>query len=285
LEVPVTDEHPIELSRVAADDALLDALGRGGRAPASAADDPAAVLLAAWRADLAADVPDAPDEPGWPPDALAGGLDVPVAPPRPRGRRLARIALAAAATVVVAAGLAISAHQAGPGSPLWPIARIIYPQQAEVLAAEHAIADARTAAADGRADDARRLLDVAWTHVGRIDDAAVAARLRAEIEETRRGLNATAVPATPGMPVPPLPSAGPSTMPSVPAPEPPAVGGTPVPAPPPPAPNPPLLPDLPLPDPPRLPDPLPPIPPLPPPLPIPPLPLPSLPSLPPVLPG
>jgi hypothetical protein len=284
--VRVTDEHPIEFGRVAADDALLDALGRGGPAPASAAGDPAAVLLAAWRTDLDADVPAVPDEPARLSDGPADRAGGPVVPARrTRGRRTARIALAAAAAVVVAAGLAISAHQAGPGSPLWPIARIIYPQQAEVLAAEHAIAGARSAAADGRADDARRLLDVASTHVGRIDDAAVAARLRAEIEQIRRGLTATAVPATPGLPVPPLPSAGPSAAPSVAAPEPPAVGGTPVPASPPPAADPPLVPDLPLPDPPRLPDPLPPVPPLPPPLPVPTLPLPSLPSLPPILPG
>jgi hypothetical protein len=65
-------EPPVDLAAVRADDALLDALGRGGPA---AQDDDLAALLAGWHADLSADLPDFDDLPA----VLAGVADAPTA--------------------------------------------------------------------------------------------------------------------------------------------------------------------------------------------------------------
>jgi hypothetical protein len=222
-----------EFSAIAADDALLDALGRGEPAPG---DDKLAGLMATWRADLdegpaefdpAAIVARLADEPalvsgadlsGEGPSDLSGDgpsgngakpvrTAVPVPPVRPRrwrpGRRAGRYLSGVAAALVLVAGLAVGAGTAGPESPLWPIARVLYPERAEVRLAEHTIALAREAAADGRYADAHRSLDRAAGTVRRIDDPRRADRLRTEIDRIRRSLPSTGVP---GVPAPPSPS-------------------------------------------------------------------------------
>ncbi|MGN9910339.1 anti-sigma-D factor RsdA [Phytohabitans sp. LJ34] len=256
-------EQPVSVAQIAADDRLLDALGRGEPVDDDLATDPAAAMLAAWRADL---------------DADEVFLDEPVsAPPLPAGdprrkRRLVQAILGAAAAAVFAVGLAITAHQAQPGSVLWPVSKVVYPQRAEVKAAEKAIADAREALAEGRPADARSLLATAAEHIARIDDRDTAARLRAEVDALLSTLNAATAPP----PAATTPAPGTSTPPPSPRTSPPGSSGGTKPAPPPeggdPAPEPStssggLLPDLPL------PTPL---------LPLPPLPLPTLP---PILPG
>jgi hypothetical protein len=265
-------EQVVGVAQIAADDRLLDALGRG-EAPEG---DAAVTMLAAWRADLASDV-----EEELPPPLSAGDprRKLPAGDPRPklpagdprRKRRLVQAILGAAAAAVVAVGLAVSAHQAQPGSPLWPVSKVVYPQRAEVVAAEKAIADARAAAAGGRIDEARALLATASAHIARIDDRATADRLRAEVEALLRDLAAASPPSPPAAPAPPGSSAGPVTpgaSPSAPAAPgakpPPADEGGPAPRPSPSSPDGPL-PDL--------------------PLPLPSLPLPSLPlpTLPPIL--
>jgi hypothetical protein len=220
-------EQPIGLDQIAADDLLLDALG-GGSTPES--DDPAVTMLAAWRADLSDGVPEASRPTPMP------------APDRSRQRRLTRMVLGAAAAAVFAAGLAVTAHQAQPGSPLWSVSKVVYPERSELVAAEKAIADARTAAAAGRDADARRLLATATTHVANIDDRAVADQLRKEIDAILRALASPPPPATPQASSP-RPTVAPTTPapaqpPATPAPAPssspsPSQGG--------------LLPDLPLP--------------------------------------
>jgi hypothetical protein len=196
---------------------------------------------------------------------------VPAGDPR-RKRRLVQAILGAAAAAVVSVGLGVSAHQAQPGSILWPVSKVVYPQRAEVKAAEKAIADAKVAFAEGRTADAQALLATALEHIARIDDEDTAARLRAEVETLLRTLSAATTP-----PPAPTPSAPPPTTPaprttrSAPGgssgsdPAPPPAGGDPAPEPSKSSGG--LLPDLPL------PTPL---------LPLPPLPLPTLP---PILPG
>jgi hypothetical protein len=212
------------LDQIAADDLLLDALGRGAPVPD---DDPVVAALGAWRADI---------EDGLSPDAPLAAPDV-AAVHRRRISVLTRMVLGAAAAAVVAVGLAVSTHQAQPGSPLWPVAKVVYPERTEVLAAERAIADARAAAAAGRTPDAERLLDEATAHVDRIDDAEVAGRLRTEIEAIRRTLSSPDVSADPATPAPrpspsapqgpssPAPSATPPPTPSAPSSPSPSQGG------------------------------------------------------------
>jgi len=180
----------VSVAQIAADDRLLDALGRGEAPEVDLATDPAAAMLAAWQADLDGDgawMDTWDDEPETAP------LPLPAGDPR-RKRRLVQAILGAAAAAVVAVGLGVSAHQAQPGSVLWPVSKVVYPQRAEVKAAEKAIADARAAAADGRPGEALALLTTAEEHIARIDDLATAARLRAEVAELRRTLLAAATP-------------------------------------------------------------------------------------------
>jgi hypothetical protein len=264
---PTPDEPSIDLAVLAADDRVLDDLGRGGPAPAG---DPVAALLAGWRADLDDDTGSAP-----PADVDPTRPVPPVSvAARRRPSRVRWIVAAAAAVLLAGAGLVVGAGDATPGSPLWPITRVVYPQRADTAAAEHAIARARRAAEQGRYGDAQRLIAEAETLVARVSDPAQARRLRAELDAVRALMPAaTPVPGTPrpggdtpspggtGPAVPPEPSAGPAPGPTTAGPGP---GKPPAPG----LPLPPILPSVGVP---------------PPPLPLPtpslPLPLPSLPIL------
>ena len=215
-------EPPLDLATINADDAMLDVLGHGASAPAG---DDVSVLLAAWRADLAGDSPAAEDAgPGAiGPGAIgpgatgpgAGGLGAGGSPARrPRRRALARTVIGVAAAAVVAAALALGSNHAGPHSPLWPITQILHPEQAEIRAAEDAIAQAQ-AATDP--DEARRLLDEAAGHAARVRDPAIAQRLRDEIDRIRASL--TDVPVVGSLPsVPPVPGSVVSPAPNAPVP-------------------------------------------------------------------
>jgi Anti-sigma-D factor RsdA to sigma factor binding region len=199
-------EQPVSVAQIAADDRLLDALGRGAPVDGDLAADPAATMLAAWRADLDDDAWDAPLE-DVELSPVSPAAPLPAGDPR-RKRRLVQAILGAAAAAVVTVGLGVSAHQAEPGSVLWPVSKVVYPQRAEVKAAEKAIADARKALAEGRPADARASLTTAAEHIARIDDRATAARLRAEVDALLRDLTAPAV-APPPTPAPPAPSTSP----------------------------------------------------------------------------
>jgi hypothetical protein len=188
------EEQPIDLAVLAADDRLLDDLGRGGPAPDG---DPVAALLAGWRADL-----DGDSEPAEEPAVSA--------PARRRPSRVRWIVAAAAAVLLAGGGLVVAAGGADPDSPLWPITRVVYPRQADTAAAEHAIARARRAAEQGRYRDAQRLIAEAETLVSRVSDPAQAGRLRAELDAVR-ALVPAAVPAATAPPgASPTPTTGPT---------------------------------------------------------------------------
>ncbi|WP_238005563.1 anti-sigma-D factor RsdA [Dactylosporangium sp. AC04546] len=195
-------EQPVDLAAVQADDALLDALGRGEPAPDG---DDLAGLLAAWRADLDTDLPAD--------DISADGILVVSAEPpadeqqvaepvplRRRGTGLRRAFAGVAAAALILGGLALGAHRSGPDGPLWPITRVLYPQVVDARAAEHAIAQAADAAAAGRYDEARRLLDTATGYAQQVGDPATRQRLLDRIDEIRRSL-----------PTAPAPTAQPSS--------------------------------------------------------------------------
>src|SRR5688572_11835516 len=146
------DDTP-DLSVIAADDALLDTLGRGEAAPD---DDKLAGVLAAWRTDLDDDHPAGLDvaamlaelgEEAGDPAAEApetGPVPVQVVPVgRPRrwrpGRRVRQYVTGTAAAGLLIGGLALGAGQAGPESPLWPIAQVLYPERSDQRLAEHNI--------------------------------------------------------------------------------------------------------------------------------------------------
>jgi hypothetical protein len=196
-----------------ADDLLLDLLGRGAAAPA---DDPVAGLMAAWRADLDAEQPAAPVDdagrartipasdppparvrpprPGPPEGTRRPGQprsDPPGPVPGPRSRQtrlVRRLALVAVVAIVATALLGLGVNQAGPTSPLWPIAAAVYPDRSAVRVVEHTLTLAEDAVAAGRYDDARSRLDEALVQVAEVRHPEPAERLRADIERIRRGL-------------------------------------------------------------------------------------------------
>jgi hypothetical protein len=207
-ELPVPPESPVDLGVLYADDLLLNALGRGEPAPA---DDHLATVLAAWRAELAADEPAAApvEAPVEAPVAAADATPAEVVPiRRARSRRGARLAVAAAVFAAVAGGTGVAAALAPPGSPLWPLTHLVNPDRADVLDAEAAVGDARRAATDGRTADAQRLVAQADKLISRVRDPGAAARLRAELDEVRRLLTTAGAPTTaPGTgPARPTPS-------------------------------------------------------------------------------
>jgi Anti-sigma-D factor RsdA to sigma factor binding region len=197
-----------DLSQIAADDALLDALGRGEPAPDG---DALAGLLHAWRADLDTHLDthlDA-DQP------LVGEL-LEAETHRPielnSRRRPSRLLTGIAAAILVFGGLAAGASQAGPDSPLWPITKVMYPEQADTRGAERAIANARAALAANRTDEATHQLDVAQTLVGRLHDGDDKKRLTDQIAQLRQLIVARVTPpAIPSPSVGPVPGGTPDT--------------------------------------------------------------------------
>jgi hypothetical protein len=187
-------EQHVDLAAIRADDALLDALGRGEPAPSG---DDLAGLVVAWRAELATDPPSDALEPP------AHGTAVRPVPVRRRATGFRRALAGAVAAAAVLGGVTLGAQRSGPDSPLWPITRVLYPQRADVREAEHAIGLARDAAAAGRYDEARRLLDVAAAQAETVTDPASRQRLRDRIDELRRSLPAGTGPVGATSPTPP----------------------------------------------------------------------------------
>ncbi|MEV4198908.1 anti-sigma-D factor RsdA [Micromonospora globbae] len=213
----------LDLATIARDDALLDALGRGEPPPAG---DQVAAMLAAWRTDV-----DSDDEKRLIRAGAEAAAPLPAIGAAPVGRGALRVAAAVIALLAVATGLGLGSRNAGPSSPLWSLTRVLYPEQAQVRGVENTLAQARTAVAEGRLDEARALLAQARRDLAGVDDPAVAARLRAELDALERDLVAAvpALPRTPaGDPAPgsPAPTA-PAPDPTGTAPAPPAPSGPP----------------------------------------------------------
>lgn len=179
-----------DLNRIAEDDQLLDALGRG-ETPAGA--DRVAALLGEWRAAL--------------PETVS-------VPARPTRRRVRRSLVAAAVVLIAAGGVTAAAEHAEPDSPLWPVTRLLYSDLADSRAARQAADEAVTVAAEaiegGRYGHATDLLDQADALVAQVDDPSTAEQLRSRIATVRAQIaTATAevtdgaAEGTPEVPLPP----------------------------------------------------------------------------------
>ncbi len=206
--------EPVDLAVLTADDALLDALGRGAPAPGG---DRTAALLVAWRADLSGGAPDR---------AVAGD------PGRARRHRLrwVRPGIAAAVLVVLFGGLVAGTVTATPHSPLWPLAAAVNPGRADILTADSKLAEARRAIGTGRYADARRLIDEAAAVVARVRDPQQAKRLAIELADARRRLSEAGTGTGPGARPTPTPPAAPQPSgPPAPTPRPSPGNGVPVP--------------------------------------------------------
>jgi Anti-sigma-D factor RsdA to sigma factor binding region len=117
-----TNEIPVDLAAVQADDALLNMLGSSDAGRGSA-DAELARVLVAWRRDV-------DSEPfGELLDASTAATAIEA------GRRLRRrfpwraVAAVLAALVIVAAGLGLLSQYAEPGDWLWPVHEVLYPRE------------------------------------------------------------------------------------------------------------------------------------------------------------
>jgi hypothetical protein len=169
-------------------------------------------MLAAWRDDLVAPAfaPSRELDPttdGLPADgrvrgaalrpASAGPADGGSARPPGRRERPARPArggrvrpgrLIGAAVLLVAVlggGLTVGAATGQPGTPLWPVTRLVYAERADSRVAARTVADllarAELALRERRHDDAEPLLRQAWALLPQVRERADHERLRADL--------------------------------------------------------------------------------------------------------
>jgi Anti-sigma-D factor RsdA to sigma factor binding region len=171
-------DEPVDLMAVQADDALIDAIAAGRPLPGTAhghrADDRITRLLQAWRDDVVAE-PMRPLVTGAAADAAlrAGRRTNATGPrhsaPRPsmRTRHLIPLAGAAAALTIMVSGVALGAHGAKPGDPLWNVSKVLYSDRAtsveKKVEVESRLDKVKTALTQGRTDDARKELAAAGT--------------------------------------------------------------------------------------------------------------------------
>jgi len=203
------------------DDRLLSSLAAGSSAPAG---DDVAGLLAAWRADIDAEpLPDLraaiqtaadgdtdrkplplplplPDQRRRPfrrtsADAMQPGSPRPQAPTSPassppagpgRQRNPRPLVVALAAAVLAFGGLTVASAAAQPGTPLWPITRVIFGDTAKSrLAAQEAeklLDQARAAMAAGDKIGAAKLVEAARVQIGLVSDPEARQRLNNEAD-------------------------------------------------------------------------------------------------------
>lgn len=219
---------PLDLAAVQADETFIASLESGqwaftenAVAEDAVADSPSAEavlarLVLAWKQEI-----DAPAFPTLP--TVAGSEEA--RPARRRRRLLTPVAAAAAAVGIALSGVALLAHDAHPGEPLWGVTQVVYADHARsVVAATDAQAALglaqRALVADSPAA-ARAALERASTALGSVTDKDARARLAAQWSQLRGQLTPELPPA---VSVPP-PAAGPAV------PAPPMVRVTTVPAP------------------------------------------------------
>jgi hypothetical protein len=207
--------QPLDAEAVRRDDELLDALAFG-ELEAGYDDDETAQLLLGWRDDIVQS------------PVIAPRL-LPASPAVRRGylRLSKRMTVAAAVVGAVAAGSigsVAAASVAEPGSPLWPITKVVYTDRAESLEARDSalssLKKAKQAAAKRNPAEAKHLLAEALKQVTLVREGDDRDQLENEVAEIKQALAAIGSPAEdPAPATDPSASASPSPADS-PAPDP-----------------------------------------------------------------
>ncbi|RLK60867.1 anti-sigma-D factor RsdA [Actinokineospora cianjurensis] len=231
-------DDAVDISRVHADDAFLDALGaavRGERLdvdpldpsvfdtdlPADFRDDELAALLSSWRDE----VDSAPI--GELVDTKLAVATVAAAKARRRRRPRLLVPFAAAAAVLAIAftGAGLAARDAQPGDTLWSLTKVLYADHARSVEAAASVRQdldiAQTALAEGKVAEAKSKLEDAkkgLPSVASEDGAAELAATHADLLSQLPGIPANGVQpppsATPTM-LPPVTTTVPSTTTTV----------------------------------------------------------------------
>jgi hypothetical protein len=178
----------VDLDAVFADDALIDeiaarpwepaarnrfAAGRGaGPVVTPSSPDPLTDIFRTWRQELAErPLPSPPPLPARQTSAVVAPSWV-----RPRRSRVLRPALSVAAAIaaLLIGSTTVGSKDAVPGSPLWGIAQVLWPDRAESVASRFEVRDAlleaRTALDAGNERDAELALLRATAELGNVDD-------------------------------------------------------------------------------------------------------------------
>ncbi|MGJ7905433.1 hypothetical protein ACOQFL_03010 [Actinopolyspora sp. H202] len=130
-----TDEEPVDLARLRADDELLDMLGQsGGPSGSAGAGADVEELLLAWRRDVDA------TPMGELVDVERAAAAVEAGRPKrrsrvPRLRHLVPVASAAAVLMIGFTGVGLAARDAAPGDALWGVTQVLYSDRAASAAA------------------------------------------------------------------------------------------------------------------------------------------------------
>lgn len=166
---------------------FVEALSRGE--PPSE-DDELGFLLAAWRDDLtdgvARSAPPAlrPVAPDLPDTGALASVHALKRPPRRPGRLVRALTTGAAAVAVLLAGVGVGSWKSHPGGPLWPVARVLYPEHAQAVAVEQTINRARRAISAHQYALAGELINLARHQLADADlPNSVEDRLRADIDD------------------------------------------------------------------------------------------------------
>ncbi|MCA1656412.1 MAG: hypothetical protein LC713_01650, partial [Actinobacteria bacterium] len=178
----------LQLEAVQRDDVLLDRIAEGDL-PADA--DAVCAGLAAWSRHIST----APE----PPPAVPASMAEPEPEFEPSARRLTRpviVGLILVGAIASSGGVAAAAAQAGPGSVLWPVTKIVAPRHAESMEAARdilaAVSKARQLAGQGESTSALRTLQHALDQINKVGRGDGRSTLRAQVTELQAALRDSA---------------------------------------------------------------------------------------------
>ncbi|MTE11653.1 anti-sigma-D factor RsdA [Nocardia aurantiaca] len=173
------DTGPVDIAAVRRDDALIDAISGDGPVQTGNPEEyQLAALLADWRAEIMAEpLPAGPDL-----DAIVAAVNQEIGARQARigaqnrGRlRLVRPILGtAAAMALVIGGLTAFSYNASPGDPLWRVKEVVFSEQAQstvVSRADNDLEQARQLIAQGKADEAKPLMERAADNASQVNDS------------------------------------------------------------------------------------------------------------------
>ncbi|MGV9663518.1 anti-sigma-D factor RsdA [Nocardia niigatensis] len=173
------DTGPVDIAAVRRDDALIDAISGDGPVQTGTSEEyQLAALLADWRAEIMAEpLPAGPDL-----DVIVAAVNQEIGARQARigasnrGRlRLVRPILgAAAAMALVIGGLTAFSYNASPGDPLWRVKEVVFSEQAQstvVSRADNDLEQAQQLIAQGKAEEAKPLMERAADNASQVNDS------------------------------------------------------------------------------------------------------------------
>ncbi|MEU1206692.1 anti-sigma-D factor RsdA [Nocardia sp. NPDC005825] len=194
------DTGPVDIAAVRRDDALIDAISGDGPVQTGTSEEyQLAALLADWRAEIMAEpLPAGPDL-----DAIVAAVNQEIGARQARigagnrGRlRLVRPILgSAAALALIFGGLTAFSYNASPGDPLWKMKTVVFSEQAQSTVVSRADSDleqAKELIAQGKADEAKPLMERAADNASQVNDSGKKDSLTDRWQQLYTQLQATA---------------------------------------------------------------------------------------------